>query len=322
MSLFDEDEKALQQRAVALIKPLIPANAEDRVGRAYKQFNQIVRKHIRAETGLGLLDEDGRGNVVVRIVDGFPIAVATLIDRNQDPTLWRLILALPKLAGAVEGLDLLVKHWDEFEQWAALPQVAKASYPALTQSLDVAKALRQLAAAKKVFEELKLINEDILGVYRFGSFYAPRVEIFWMAHALFAGAFGLRIEDLTVVTLAHELSHAYSHLGRDIDGATWSGAGFGESDLAVIEGLAQFYTTAVVRKLAIRAPGVTIAFNELLQHQSEVYHTHEGWLEDSPAERGESVRFAMLRARSRGKVTIEDWLQMLIHTKDTLIAKD
>ena len=81
MSLSDEEDKALQQRAVALIRPLIPANAEDRVARAFKQFNQIVRKHIRAETGLGLLDEDGKGNVAVRIVDGFPIAIATFATR-------------------------------------------------------------------------------------------------------------------------------------------------------------------------------------------------------------------------------------------------
>ncbi len=29
MSLFDEEDKASQQRAVALIRPLIPANAEN-----------------------------------------------------------------------------------------------------------------------------------------------------------------------------------------------------------------------------------------------------------------------------------------------------
>src|SRR6266480_4727119 len=100
MSLFANDGRdRLQQQAVALIKPLIPADAEDRVSRAYKQFNQIVRKHIRAETGLGLSDEDGRGSVPVRIVDGFPLAIAQLITQHQDPTLWRLILALPKLGG-------------------------------------------------------------------------------------------------------------------------------------------------------------------------------------------------------------------------------
>jgi hypothetical protein len=256
--------------------------------------------------------------VSVKIVDGFPVGIAQLIDRHQDRTLWRLILALPKLGGIVDGLGLLVANWDEFEQWLELPDSVKGSKPALEKSIEVAKALQTLAVTKKVFEQLKEIKEDILGVYRFGDAKGPRVEIFWMAHALFAGAFGLRIEDLTIVTLAHELSHAYTHIGRDIDGKAWVEPGFGDSDLTVVEGLAQFYTHAVAEKLTIRAPGVHQAFTKLLEFQSALYKEHKKWLEDSPAQRGESVRFAMLRARCLGKVTNEDWLNMLTETKKTL----
>ncbi len=70
-----------------------------------------------------------------------------------------------------------------------------------------------MAVARKVFDEIKEIREDILGVYSFAGPRSPRIEIYWMAQALFAAAFGLRIEDLTVVTLCHELTHAYTHLG-------------------------------------------------------------------------------------------------------------
>jgi hypothetical protein len=221
----------------------------------------------------------------------------------------------------VDGLGLLIANWGEFEKWLQLPEVAKGSKPALDRSIEVAKALQSLAVTKEVFEQLKLINEDILGVYRFGDAQGPRVEVFWMAHALFAGAFGLRIEDLTVVTLAHELSHAYTHIGRDIDGKAWIEPGFGRSDLPVIEGLAQFYTLAVAEKLNIRAPGVHQAFIKLLEYQSAPYKAHAEWLKDSSAQRGESVRFAMLRARGRGQVKHEAWLQMLAETKATLSAQ-
>ena len=61
----------LQERAIKLIKPLIPPDAEDRVQRAFKQWNQIVRDHIRSETALKLADGDGRQSVQVRVVDGF-----------------------------------------------------------------------------------------------------------------------------------------------------------------------------------------------------------------------------------------------------------
>lgn len=67
----------LQQRAITLIEPLIPPDAEERVGRAFRQWNQIVRDHIRNETGLKLADGDGRNAVSVRIVDGFPVGPRT-----------------------------------------------------------------------------------------------------------------------------------------------------------------------------------------------------------------------------------------------------
>jgi hypothetical protein len=311
---------ALQQRAIALIKPLIPPDAEDRVNRACREFRQIVRSHIRAETRLTLADEETRDNVPVKIADGFPVSVAQLIDSHQDRTLWRLILALPKLGGIIDGLGTLVAHWDEFERWLELPATVKGSKLSLEKSIEVAKTLQTLAVTKKVFEQLKVINEDILGVYRFGDAQGQRVEIYWMAHALFAGAFGMRIEDLAVVTLAHELSHAYTHIGRDIDGKTWTDPGFCKSDLAVIEGLAQFYTLAVAEKLTVRAPGVLPAFTKLLNFQSEPYKGHQEWLKDSPKQRGECVRFAMLRARG-GQVSKDVWLNMLAETKTTLTPK-
>ena len=76
----NNDTSELQQRAVALIKPLIPPDAKDRVAQAIKQFNQAVRAHIRSETGLRLSDDEERGAVPISMVEGFPTGVARLID--------------------------------------------------------------------------------------------------------------------------------------------------------------------------------------------------------------------------------------------------
>src|ERR1017187_765152 len=116
MNPVPDNGEALQQRAIALIKPLIPPDAEERVNRAYKEFRQIVRSHIRSETRLSLADEESRDNVPVKIVDGFPASIAQLIDRHQDRTLWRLIVALPKLGAIVVGIGLLLSRGDEFER--------------------------------------------------------------------------------------------------------------------------------------------------------------------------------------------------------------
>ncbi|OGT84025.1 MAG: hypothetical protein A3H91_10605 [Gammaproteobacteria bacterium RIFCSPLOWO2_02_FULL_61_13] len=310
--------EALQSRAIATIKPLIPADSKERVERAVRQFNQKVREGIRAETGLRLSGEDGKGSVSIRIVDGFPTEVAKLIDRHQDQTLWRLIMAQPKLGGAIEGLGVLIEHWDEFERWLELPEVAKGSKPQLVRAAQVADAMQKLAVARKVFDEIKQIEVDILGLYRLGD---SSVDIYWMAHALIAAMLEVRIEDLSVVTLAHELAHAYTHVGRDIDGVAWGNEAFASSAIEVKEGLAQTYAAAVSGKLLNRAPGVVEAYEQLLKHQSEPYRVHLDWLKEQGAKRAEVVRFAMLRARRMEKVDHVQWQALLKETTASLKGK-
>ena len=60
------EKSHFQQRAEQIIKPLIPADAEERVTRSVKQWNQIIREHIRTETGLKLSDGDSRYSIPVR----------------------------------------------------------------------------------------------------------------------------------------------------------------------------------------------------------------------------------------------------------------
>jgi hypothetical protein len=309
---------ALQQRVISLIAPLIPPDAQERVERAVKQFNNIVREHIRTETGLRLGDSQGTGTISVRVVSGFPAKLAELIDRHQDRVLWRLIIGQPKLGGIVEGLNYLLPDWPEFEEWLNLPSVAKGSEPSLARTRDVAAALQRLAVTKKVLDELKEIHEDVLGVYRFSNRLSPAIEIYWMANALVAGALGVRIEDLAVVTLAHELAHGYTHQGRDIDGLSWQDDGFAKSALEVKEGLAQFYTAVVAEKLAARAPAVHSAYVRLLDLQTGPYLVHKKWLEGTPKQRGETVRFVLLQARNLGLVTHDKWSALLTETSQRL----
>jgi hypothetical protein len=308
----------LQDRAVSTIRPLIPPDAQDRVVRTVKQFNAIVREHIRTETGLRLSDEAAKSGVGVHVVDGFPIGVANVIDKHRDILLWRLITLQPKLGGVIEGLVALLESWDGFEHWQHLPDAARGSRPSLETSLDVARLLQTLATARQVLEEIKVIREDILGAYHYPVGRPPRIEIYWMAQALFAAAFGVRIEDLTVVTLSHELAHAYTHLGRDIDGAAWDYSGFGTSDADVTEGLAQHYTAIVTGRLITRAPGAHGAYEKLLEHQSGPYLSHGTWFEKAAQRRGEVVRFAMLQARTRGQVKDADWRALLKKTQADL----
>jgi hypothetical protein len=96
---------------------------------------------------------------------------------------------------------------------------------------------------------------------------------------------------------AHELAHAYTHLGRDIDGERWTTESFAATNLAIAEGLAQFYAKVICKKLETRFPAASEAYERLLKLQSGPYLVHEDWTEGGEAA-GEVVRISMITCRS------------------------
>jgi hypothetical protein len=321
--LFDDGRTggefmALQERVRQVIQPLISTDAEDRVMRSYKQWNQIVREHIRNETALRLSDGIGRNSISVEVVAGFPLSLARLIDEFGDPVLWRIIVGQRKITGVVEGLRFLLSNWPAIENWCDLPQLARDALPHLARTLEVAEMLQQLARAEEVRKQIQNIHTDILGMYLFKPDMPSRVHLYWMPIAMFAAMLDLRIEDLTVVVLTHELTHGYTHIGRDIDGTQWSDLGFAKRDLEVVEGLAQFYTEVVSNRLTSRSPGPLQAYLELLNLQGGPYLAHRQWMNDSPQQTGETVRFAMVSARSQGIVQGDSWIKLLADTRSKL----
>jgi hypothetical protein len=311
-----------QSRAIATIRPLLPPDAEERVKRLVKHANPVVREQIRSETGLRMVDLDGaaRAGAPVSVVDGFSPAFAGLVAENPDPVLWALVSGQSRLGRLVDGLNFLLGLWPRLVRWEHLPEHLGDAAPALERTREAADELQKVVIAQKLIEKMKKINEDILGCYRV-EHKKSRVEIYWMPIAIVASMLDIPIEDLALVVLAHELAHAYTHLGRDIDGKEWDHRGFFDSDKSVTEGLAQFYAMAVSSKLWQRYPLARSAFDKLLTLQSGPYLAHEDWKELYSGNGSETVRFAMLVARSKGKVSNDEWLAEIVNTTTKLKRK-
>lgn len=154
---------------------------------------------------------------------------------------------------------------------------------------------------------LTRIEEDTLGAY---FFKRKRIEIYWVAIGIYAAQLEVSVEGLTLVTLAHELAHAYTHLGKDIDGVEWNTKAFANTDLHIVEGMAQFYTRAICRKLQSRIPSALQAFETLLEHQSPEYVEFQGWAEKS-RHQGEIVRFSMIQCRSNEIIDYGSFLDVI-----------
>jgi hypothetical protein len=314
--LFDSyprrlDEDTLQNKAMRLIKPLVPPDSQERVTRASKQWNSSLRGHIRGATGLKLTDREGKSgmDIPVKVVEGFSDELARLIDQHHDPVLWKLIIGQPKLGGLVEGVSFLLDVWSDLERWPKLPARLRSGDRALARSRVLAEKLQQLIVAEKIGKEISKFSTDILGIYRFRP--ASSIELYWMPIAMVSAMLDLKIEDLTVVVLIHELAHGYTHLGNDIDGQSWSTTGFANSDADVVEGLAQFYTAMITEEMAGKMPGPKLAYDRFLELQSGAYREHEKWLKQFTERRSEVIRFALIAARSQGHVNIRSWRSLM-----------
>lgn len=161
------------------------------------------------------------------------------------------------------------------------------------------------------------MSDDFLGVYEYDAkdlFEDQRavnratIRLYWGVIGLVSQWLGCAVEDLAVVVLTHELAHAYTQLGADIEGRRWAAPAFARSETALKEGLAQYYTDRVLNRLERRYPGALKVFLRMLPSQPDAYRAHVPWIDKSSPE---AVRRAMLEVRRRGERRLDDFNQRL-----------
>ena len=310
--------KGVRRFQPTVVESLIDPSWKERVERTCRQWNLIVREQMRTETGLRFSSSEGREAVPVRIVDGLPPPLQSFVNSIPEKTFWNLLMLRPSIEGGRQGLsDLLVNH-DEIFAWLASSK--KGSFggdkqpPAVRDGLDlslqyvywVIDAIKKAEIEKKFGE----IQEDVLGGYYFRR---KEIHIYWAAIALISRILEVPAEDLSVVVLAHEIAHAYTHLGKDIDGRSWELDAFAKTELAVVEGLAQYYTAVTSEKVRDRRPGVHDAYTKLLSLQGGPYRVHEKWMADKVS--GEDIRFAMIGCRENKLTSCKDFYGFLTEAK-------
>jgi hypothetical protein len=183
--------------------------------------------------------------VHVHVADGLPEPFARAIEDTDEET-WELLQCRGALREAAKGTRFLRREFEKVTEWLGI-EPAVAQYDDVRHVGVLLYCLLKRLRTSGVIDRLKAINEDVLGAYSFSGL--PTVELYWMVIGLTAGLIGVSVEALTVVVTIHELAHAYSHLGKDIDGKTWNTGDFARAELGIVEGLAQFYTACICNKL-------------------------------------------------------------------------
>jgi hypothetical protein len=263
------------------------------VERTYKQWNTILRDYLRTETALRLAVGGDSQSVPVKVVDGMPRRFVEVM--GQFEGLEWLLLNRPAVTAAASGtrfmevqVDSVRAAWGDTAGPSDMNDIRRVRQTAETwlAKLDEIRAVEQIIG----------IDEDVLGAY---FFRIPEIRLYWVVIGITARALGVSPDALTIVVLAHELAHAYTHLGRDIDNERWETERFAKSDIEIVEGLAQFYTQILCMRLEHRMPAALEAYQALLKKQSGPYTAHLKWVEFD--ERGgEIIRISMIECRSRG----------------------
>ena len=287
----------------------VPPAVEARVRRIRDQARPHIQEALRTECRLGMRTIEETDNnrpgaqVPVEVSPGHP----EQLEWMDFPDDFELILILGRYRGVLEqtvaGTNKLFNLRDELLSIPRLVPWAKASQQDLTSVRDWAAELLRLLEEHDPLKKVLAVNSDILGVYEYdasdlfadeSSVNRATIRLYWGVIGLVSEWMGCGAEDLAIVVLTHELAHAYTQLGADIESRRWPACNFAKAEKNLKEGLAQYYTDRVLRRLERRYPGALKAYEQMLPKQSSAYRAHEPWVAGySP----ESVRRAMLEVR-------------------------
>ncbi|MDR3628230.1 MAG: hypothetical protein P4L45_15410, partial [Ignavibacteriaceae bacterium] len=227
------------------------------------------------------------------------------------------------IEGAKDNLDKIIPLINNIKRDGQGQNLLKGRDPAFFTNYELIKDLLGLIEKNNPLKKILNFNEDILGVYQYvlprKDPYLPelfpedphsgKIILYWGVIGLVAAILGVEIEHLTAVVLAHELAHAYTHIGMDINRSRWNSLGFSKSDIDLKEGLAQYYAFQILQKIETQYNSVR-TFSLLLKDQPAPYHKHIEFQNFSP----EEIRLALIRIRNDnngiGKFnTFKDYLE-------------
>jgi hypothetical protein len=304
--------------SLASLLSRVPPSVEARVTAARDRSRTTLRDALRTECRLVMRsadDADERGSlaqVPVEVVAGYPQILNSIAFADDLQHVLLLTRYRQDLSKAASGADGLIRLRGELRSLPRADAWAPGTDGAFTETRDWAREMLQRLDKQDPVSKVLAVNEDILGCYSYAStssdeFAVNRasISLYWGVIGLVSDWLGCTVEDLTVVVLAHELAHAYTQLGADIEGRRWPSKAFSSAEIDLKEGLAQYYTVRSLKRLTVRFPEAMHTFETLLEKQPPAYHRHEPWAAESFSP--EAVRRAMIEVRRWNEGTLEQF---------------
>jgi hypothetical protein len=298
----------------------VPRDTFNRVDRTRKRIGATIREALRQETGLLLNRRDASPPdtkhetfaVPVSVVAGLPEILSDFVFDDDLALLLQVSPRFREFQQAKEGLAGIKPTLAILASQEAGQRLLKGREQAAATTLELVSEMVQLVEQADPIKKIMGVNQDVLGAYRYrvpmegyeDETTDGQVDLYWGVIGLVSGMLGVSVEALAAVTLIHEVAHAYTHLGADIDGGRWGSRAFAASEPVLAEGLAQYYTHLVSQRVDFQVPDTHKTYRALLERQPEAYRAHLPWLEDF---KPEEVRLALIWERRTGTGRVEQF---------------
>jgi hypothetical protein len=265
--------------------------------------------------------------VPIEVAPGYPVVLQQIMFPDDFERIMLLGRYRALLEQARDGASGLLRLRDALLRLPEPDKWVSTSEHDLQSVANWAAALLKVLDQHDPLRKVLSVSEDFLGIYQYeaGELFTDEyavnratIRLYWGVIGLVSQWLGCRVEDLAIVVLTHELAHAYTQLGADIEGRRWAATSFAKAESALKEGLAQYYTDRVLRRLERRFGGALTVFLNLLPGQPQAYRSHQPWVESSSPE---AVRRAMLEVRRWHEGQLADFNRRLDMAQQELDPK-
>ncbi len=308
-----------------LFKDLIKsyfADVKQEVERVYKNWNNKTREFLKSQMAFNLKSTnelDKQGAISIKVTDEVPPSLWELF-KKHDYIIWELIFNSSKINKTIQGLGFFNKIYNDIHNINKEKYNVETFLPLQTSKETIHQLKDEFSSILDFINSLNILKDLREGGDVFGSYNikTKEVKLYWLTIGLYAISKGYPIELVTLVILSHELAHGYSHIGYDIDGANWNDNDFMNTDLAVVEGIAEYYSREFCKSLDRR--DLFDVYEELLREAPIEYTKYTEWipnkasiLEQALNEKkiGEKLRSAIRKVRLESGLSFEDFSSLI-----------
>ncbi len=301
--LFEQPRYAPKNHSVARLMAEYTSTYMPVFERVKSEWNPTIREFYRSSMGLKLYS-GAKGR---RTAGDSGVAIQIRPDKDDA-----FLKALDTMLADVDfdlyaRLRQLREHLIKAEAYFVGHEIRKPYYTWMRNELTGYLTKNSIKGPFRTLMHTPGRHRSLFGTYTFGD---QHVELFYMPLLIFCKIQEVDLQWAIVVTLAHELAHAYHHAGKDNDGQVWPS--MPKAHLWVTEGLAEYFTEQFVAAHEHAYPALRKAHERMLEGSGEEYRSYLTWRDSYSLEQ---VKLALHLVRRQDVRSYEAFLRTLDMSK-------